>query len=52
MVIAQGRILIVDDEETIRWVLNRKLSKQGYHCDEAGDAEQAMAKLKATEKPT
>ena len=45
MVISQGNILIVDDEETIRWVLNRKLSKQGYHCDEAGDAEQAVDKL-------
>ncbi|MBA7656027.1 Cyclic di-GMP phosphodiesterase [subsurface metagenome] len=45
MVISQGNILIVDDEETIRWILNRKLSKEGYRCDEAGNAEQAITKL-------
>ncbi|MFC1962001.1 HD domain-containing phosphohydrolase [Chloroflexota bacterium] len=41
-----SNILIVDDEETIRFVLNRKLSKQGYQCDEASNAEQALDKLK------
>ena len=46
MVTAQENILIVDDEEMIRWILNRKLSKEGYNCEEAGDAEQALAKLK------
>ena len=46
MVIPKDRILIVDDEETIRWVLNRKLSKEGYHCDEAESAERAFTKLK------
>jgi len=42
----QENILIVDDEETIRYVISRKLSKQGYHCDEAGDSKQAMTQLK------
>ena len=37
--------MIVDDEEGLRWVLQRKLSREGYHCEEAGGAEQAMAKL-------
>ena len=46
MVLSKGNILIVDDEEIIRWVLSRKLTKEGYDCDEAGDAEQAIAKLK------
>ena len=46
MLISKGNILIVDDEEILRWVLNRKLSKEGYNCDEAGSAEQALAKLK------
>lgn len=46
MTFSQGSILIVDDEETIRWVLNRKLSKEGYHCEEADGAEKALAKLK------
>ena len=46
MATAQENILIVDDEETIRWVLNRKLSKVGYQCDEASNSEQALDKLK------
>ena len=46
MVTSQENILIVDDEEMIRWILNRKLSKEGYSCEEAGDAKQALAKLK------
>ena len=46
MVISQGNVLIVDDEEIIRWILNRKLSKEGYICEEAGDAKQALAKLR------
>ena len=45
MVMGQGSILIVDDEEIIRWTLQRKLSKEGYQCDEADSAEQALAKL-------
>ena len=47
MTTQQENILIVDDEETIRWVLNRKLSKEGYQCEEAGDSEEALDKLKA-----
>ena len=46
MVTAQESVLIIDDEEMLRWILNRKLSKEGYSCEEAGDAEQALAKLK------
>ncbi|MFC2033372.1 HD domain-containing phosphohydrolase [Chloroflexota bacterium] len=46
MATTQENILIVDDEETIRWVLNRKLSKVGYQCDEASNSEQALDKLK------
>jgi len=44
---AQENVLIVDDEEMIRWILNKKLSKEGYSCDEAGDTSQALAKLQA-----
>ena len=46
MAVAQGNVLIADDEETIRWLLNKKLSKEGYHCDEAGSGEQALEKLR------
>ena len=34
----QGQsILIVDDEPMIRRLLNLKLSRQGYYCEEAGN---------------
>ena len=46
MVNKQKNILIVDDEETIRYTLNSKLSKEGYHCDEASNAEQALEMLR------
>ena len=44
------KILLVDDEEAIRFILNRGLSMRGYICDEAGDSEEALARLKM--KPT
>jgi putative two-component system response regulator len=40
-------ILLVDDEEAIRCILNKGLAMRGYLCDEAEDAEQALAKLEA-----
>ena len=43
----QERILIVDDEETIRKLLHQKLSSAGYRCQEAGNAEQALEKLRS-----
>jgi putative nucleotidyltransferase with HDIG domain len=46
MTAKQESILIVDDEKAIRRLLNRKLSGEGYQCQEAGDAEQALSKLK------
>jgi putative two-component system response regulator len=38
-------ILLVDDEEAIRCILNKGLSVHGYSCDEAGDGEKALEKL-------
>jgi len=43
----QENILIVDDEEMIRWVLNKKLTKEGYNCEESENAEQALQKLES-----
>ena len=40
-------ILIVDDEPMIRRLLHQKLSKQGYRCEEAGSADEAMEKMRA-----
>jgi two-component system nitrogen regulation response regulator GlnG len=37
------RILIADDEESMRWVLSKALSKQGYQVDLAESGEEALA---------
>ena len=42
----QGVILLVDDEEMIRRLLSQKLSAEGYRCEEAANAGQALEKLK------
>ncbi|MFC1970817.1 response regulator [Chloroflexota bacterium] len=47
MTIIKENILLVDDEETIRCILNKGLAMCGYIFDEAGDAEQALEKLEA-----
>ncbi len=36
------RILVADDEESIRWVLSRALKKQGFTVDLAEDGRQAL----------
>ncbi|MDO8717186.1 MAG: response regulator [Dehalococcoidales bacterium] len=41
----RDRILIVDDEASIRRLVSMKLSGEGYQCQEAGNAEQALDKL-------
>ncbi len=42
----KGVILLVDDEEMIRRLLSQKLSAEGYRCQQAANAEQALEKLK------
>lgn len=41
----QETLLIVDDESSIRTLLRRKLSREGYLCREASDAEQTLNML-------
>ena len=41
----QHRVLIVDDEPVVRRILRQKLSAEGYRCEEAGSASEAMGKL-------
>jgi putative two-component system response regulator len=45
MTIPKETILLVDDEEAIRCILNKGLGMKGYVCDEAENGEQALAKL-------
>lgn len=42
----QERVLIVDDEEMVRRLLHQKLSGEGYQCQEAGSADEALDELK------
>ena len=42
----EQKILIVDDEAAIRRLLHLKLSRQGYHCEEASNAAEALDKMK------
>jgi len=46
MLECQEGVLIVDDEHTIRAFLKQVLRGEGYHCEEAGNAEEALVKLK------
>jgi two-component system nitrogen regulation response regulator GlnG len=40
------RILVADDEESIRWVLSKALSKQGYQVDLANNGQQALEMIR------
>jgi putative nucleotidyltransferase with HDIG domain len=42
----RARILIVDDEATIRRLIRQRLAREGYQCREAGNAKQALEKLR------
>jgi putative two-component system response regulator len=41
----QPRVLIVDDEPVVRRILLQRLSAEGYHCEEAGSAQEAWERL-------
>lgn len=45
MTVPKEKILLVDDEEAIRRILNRGLAMHGFSCDEAESADQALKKL-------
>ncbi|MCA8948372.1 MAG: response regulator, partial [Planctomycetes bacterium] len=40
-------VLIVDDEPDLRWVLRGLFEDAGYAVDEAGDGEEALARIAA-----
>ncbi|MFZ2037001.1 MAG: HD domain-containing phosphohydrolase [Dehalococcoidales bacterium] len=46
MINREQRILLVDDEPMIRQLLRAKFSQQGYQCEEAGNAAEALDKMK------
>ena len=45
MAVNKERILIVDDEDVVRKVLHAELSRHGYECLEASNANQALEKM-------
>lgn len=45
-----AKILIIEDEEILLDLLNKKLTQEGYQVDIAKDGQEGLAKLKA-EKP-
>jgi putative two-component system response regulator len=45
MTVPREKILLVDDEEAIRQILNKGLAMHGFDCDEAENADQAIKKL-------
>src|SRR5574341_1417729 len=42
------KILIVDDEANVRFILERALSKSGYDVDSAADGKEAIEKISKT----
>ncbi len=40
-----AKVLIVDDESSMRFFLSEALDKQGYQCTEAADGRQALARV-------
>ena len=42
-----NRILVVEDEPAVGKLLNQTLSREGYQCQEAGSADQALDKLRS-----
>lgn len=43
-----AHVLIVDDEQMVRRSLRKKLAREGYRCDEAQDAEEALRQMRGT----
>jgi DNA-binding response OmpR family regulator len=48
MVNQQERILIVDDEPATRKLITRRLSEEGYQCEEADSAAQVLDRLRSS----
>ena len=46
MAVNQETILIVDDEDVVRKVLHAELSRHGYKCQEASNADHALERLR------
>jgi len=38
----KGTILIIDDEKDVRKLLHQRLEEEGYHCKQAGNADEAL----------
>jgi two-component system, NtrC family, response regulator AtoC len=49
-IMTNATILVVDDEELIRWSLNERLSQEGYEVIEAGTGREARRRLHARDR--
>ena len=45
LLIGQGKVLVMDDDEKLREILCRMLSRLGYEADSASDGSQAIEKF-------
>jgi len=43
----QGSILIVDDEVSVRRLLSRRVTEEGYRCEEASTGDEALIKIRS-----
>ena len=48
MATRSAQVLIVDDEQMVRRSLRKKLTREGYRCEEAQNAEEALAQMRGT----
>ena len=39
------RLLVVEDEENLRTVIRKRLTKEGYSVDACGDGQEALARM-------
>ena len=45
---ALNKILVADDEESMRWVLSKALKRKGFTVDLAKDGDEALGMIQAT----
>jgi DNA-binding NtrC family response regulator len=47
--VEKSKVLVVDDEEALRYLLSTELSAEGYEVDTAGDGDEAIEAIKKSD---